>query len=74
MRWQLVAFCCPQSPHFGLSLCLAMQSKGMVGESQSLCAIVEVFGVDVEAYGVVQNNKFIVTGNKGQNMKGTRMA
>jgi len=32
-----------------------MQSKGMVGKSQSLCAFVEAFGVDVEAYGVSNN-------------------
>ena len=35
-----------------ISFCLVMQSKGMVGESQSSCTFVEVFGVDVEACGI----------------------
>lgn len=29
-----------------------MQSKGKAGESQSPCAFVEAFGIDVEAYGI----------------------
>lgn len=36
----------------GISFRLAMQSKGMADKSLSLSAIVEAFGVDVEAYGV----------------------
>jgi len=35
-----------------MSLYLVTQNKGMIGESQSPCAFVEAFGVDVEAYGV----------------------
>ncbi len=53
MRWicgEMAA--CVLTLHIsGIFLCLAVQSKGIAGKSQSLCAFVEVFGVDVEACG-----------------------
>ena len=44
----------------GISFCMAMQSKDMVGRNQSLCTFVEAFGVGMEVCGVVHNNKLIV--------------
>ena len=51
VRWQLVALCVLTLHISGIFLCLAVQSKGIAGKSHSLCAFVEVFGVDVEACG-----------------------
>ena len=39
----------------GISFRLAMQSKGKAGESQSPCAFMEAFGVDVETCGISNN-------------------
>ena len=58
VRWQLVALCVLTLHISGMPLCLTTQSKGMAGKSQSLCAFVEVFGVDLEVCGVLEKSSF----------------